>query len=389
MEAPASAGARVGASEGAGVGPVAEAEAPASAGAGAGLAAEAEAEADAPRVGAGPATEAEPLVEIEEAQAAPEVAERQGEEAAQLRAGKYWGRRYELFTRYDEGIRMRDDEAWFSVTPEGIAARIAERCRCDVVLDLFAGVGGNAIQFARTCGRVLAVEIDLPRLQDAQHNARLYGAANIEFVHGDCTALAPALRADVVFLSPPWGALGYYQAFTLRELGGFDCHALVRTALCVSERVVFFLPRYTNFEQLAQLGQCHAREREARARLRAGGSTALAADGGEAAEEARVPVDIQVEDCADNSGTVRAKAVYLGFGGSWQPAADEVPPITARPSKKKKQSKAASLWVLRNKPCRNFAEGWCGYGGRCQFSHAPPRALDHRRHAALRGERAP
>ena len=39
------------------------------------------------------------------------------------------------------------------MTPEKIAEHIAERCRCDVIVDAFCGVGGNAIQFAFTCER--------------------------------------------------------------------------------------------------------------------------------------------------------------------------------------------------------------------------------------------
>ena len=46
-----------------------------------------------------------------------------------------------------------DREGWFSVTPEKIAEHIAERCRCDVIVDAFCGVGGNTIQFAFTCER--------------------------------------------------------------------------------------------------------------------------------------------------------------------------------------------------------------------------------------------
>ena len=42
-------------------------------------------------------------------------------------------------------------EGWFSVTPEKIAEHIAVRCRCDLIVDAFCGVGGNAIQFAFTC----------------------------------------------------------------------------------------------------------------------------------------------------------------------------------------------------------------------------------------------
>lgn len=46
---------------------------------------------------------------------------------------------------------VRIAEGWYSVTPERIAAHIADRVvimKDAVVLDGFAGVGGNCIQFA-------------------------------------------------------------------------------------------------------------------------------------------------------------------------------------------------------------------------------------------------
>ena len=96
---------------------------------------------------------------------------------------KYWVQRLMLFSRFVDGVRM-DREGWFSVTPEVLAAHIAERCRCDVVVDAFAGVGGNAIQFAFTCERVIAIDLDADRLALARHNAQVYGVADrIEFVH--------------------------------------------------------------------------------------------------------------------------------------------------------------------------------------------------------------
>ena len=54
----------------------------------------------------------------------------------------------------------------------------AQRCSCGVLLDPFAGVGGNAIQFARTCGRVLASDSSAARLRLARHNAGIYGVAD-------------------------------------------------------------------------------------------------------------------------------------------------------------------------------------------------------------------
>lgn len=61
-----------------------------------------------------------------------------------------WWSRHALFSHFSDGILL-DEQSWYSVTPEAIAARIAERCRSDIILDGFCGAGGNAIQFAMTC----------------------------------------------------------------------------------------------------------------------------------------------------------------------------------------------------------------------------------------------
>ena len=56
-----------------------------------------------------------------------------------------------------------------------VRRQVAKRCRCDVVIDAFAGAGGNAIQFAFTCERVIAIDIDKRRMEMLMHNAKIYG----------------------------------------------------------------------------------------------------------------------------------------------------------------------------------------------------------------------
>ena len=167
---------------------------------------------------------------------------------------KYWVQRLMLFSRFSDGVRM-DREGWFSVTPEVLAAHIAERCRCDVVVDAFAGVGGNAIQFAFTCERVIAIDLDADRLALARHNAQVYGVADrIEFVHGDFLALAPRLRADVVFLSPPWGGPEYADADAFdidTMMGGLDGTAVLHAALAAAPNAAYYLPRNVRRGQVA------------------------------------------------------------------------------------------------------------------------------------------
>jgi len=169
---------------------------------------------------------------------------------------KYWHQRYRLFSKYDEGVKL-DEEGWYSVTPEKIAEHIAEKCRCDVIVDGFCGVGGNSIQFAFTCERVIAIDIDPEKIALARNNARVYGVEDrIEFICGDYFEVMPHLRADVVFLSPPWGGPEYLneEVFDLKKMGGIlDGYEVYKQAKLVTDNIAYFVPRNTNVDQLASL----------------------------------------------------------------------------------------------------------------------------------------
>ncbi|NXB93572.1 TGS1 synthase, partial [Vidua chalybeata] len=174
---------------------------------------------------------------------------------------KYWAQRYRLFSRFDEGIKL-DREGWFSVTPEKIAEHIAVRVsqsfNCDIIVDAFCGVGGNAIQFALTSKRVIAIDIDPEKLRLARHNAEVYGVAErIDFLCGDFMALAAGLRADVVFLSPPWGGPDYATAeiFDIQTMICPDGYPFQVTPLSkkITNNIVYFLPRNADINQVASL----------------------------------------------------------------------------------------------------------------------------------------
>uniref|UniRef100_M4BGE9 Trimethylguanosine synthase n=1 Tax=Hyaloperonospora arabidopsidis (strain Emoy2) TaxID=559515 RepID=M4BGE9_HYAAE len=161
---------------------------------------------------------------------------------------KFYMRRHTLFEKFENGIQL-DHESWFSVTPQAIAEHIAMRLSCDVVLDPFAGCGGNVIQLAMTCKQVIAIDIDPVKIRMAKHNAAIYGVADkIEWIVGDSIDLLPSLQADVVFLSPPWGGVDYNRTcFSLDDMlvkgvSGLDLFAKVRK---VSKNVAYYLPRGT------------------------------------------------------------------------------------------------------------------------------------------------
>ncbi|KAL8145173.1 uncharacterized protein LOC141706845 isoform X2 [Apium graveolens] len=169
---------------------------------------------------------------------------------------KYWHQRYQLFSKFDCGIRM-DEEGWFSVTPELIAKHHASRCGSGTVVDCFTGAGGNAIQFALRCKHVIAIDIDPKKIDYAQHNASIYGVdERLDFIRGDSFLLASTLKADTVFLSPPWGGPAYSKVkdFDIKTmLKPYDGYKLFNVAKQIASRIVMFLPRNVNINQLAEL----------------------------------------------------------------------------------------------------------------------------------------
>ncbi|XP_039043820.1 uncharacterized protein LOC120183120 isoform X2 [Hibiscus syriacus] len=170
--------------------------------------------------------------------------------------GKYWCQRYLLFSRFNDGIEM-DEEGWFSVTPELIARHHASRCGSGIVVDSFTGVGGNAIQLAQRSAHVIAIDIDPKKIDYAYHNAAVYGVIDhIDFVIGDFFTLAPKLKADTVFLSPPWGGPDYakVEIYDLKTmLRPHDGYFLFNVAKKIGSRIVMFLPRNVDLNQLAEM----------------------------------------------------------------------------------------------------------------------------------------
>ncbi|XP_049874551.1 trimethylguanosine synthase [Pectinophora gossypiella] len=171
---------------------------------------------------------------------------------------KYWKKRHSLFHRFDEGIKL-DRESWFSVTPENVARHIANKYIYDVVLDAFCGAGGNTIQFAMVSEKVIAIDIDPVKIEMARHNATVYGVADrIDFIVGDFFELAPRMKADMVFLSPPWGGPKYsenykYDIETMLEPR--PASELMRAARDINPNIALYLPRNTRTDQIVDLAK--------------------------------------------------------------------------------------------------------------------------------------
>ncbi|KAL5121096.1 putative diacylglycerol O-acyltransferase tgs1 [Pleosporales sp. CAS-2024a] len=178
---------------------------------------------------------------------------------------KYWFQRFKIWEKYDKGIWMTED-AWFGVTPEPIAnkiaAHIAESAPADktVIVDAFAGVGGNAIALARSgrWDRVFAMEKDAKTLQCAKHNAEIYGVAHkIFWLAGDCFEAMTRFAGNknlVIFASPPWGGVEYgsEDVFDLSHMQPYPLDTLYKSFTKYTTEVVLYLPRNSDLNQIAR-----------------------------------------------------------------------------------------------------------------------------------------
>jgi hypothetical protein len=90
-------------------------------------------------------------------------------------------------------------------TPEVVGRYRAGRLKCSVLADISCGIGGQAVCFAKECGKVYGIDIDDERLECARRNAGVYGVDNITFIEGD--ALSPQVvkqvaDAEIIFSDP-------------------------------------------------------------------------------------------------------------------------------------------------------------------------------------------
>ena len=144
---------------------------------------------------------------------------------------------------------------------EGIAAYAPEDKT--VLVDAFAGVGGNTIAFALS-GRwelVFGIEKDRTTLECAKHNAVIYGVNNkIWWIEGNAFSvlqnqLKTRAASAVVFASPPWGGPNYNETdiFDLAQMKPYNLNKIYRSFSRFSKDMALFLPRNSDLNQISQL----------------------------------------------------------------------------------------------------------------------------------------
>lgn len=171
-----------------------------------------------------------------------------------MKAIKGWRYRYQLFSRFDNGIQF-DKEGFESSKSESVALFIARHLPGKTVLDAFTGLGGCAIAFAREGKHVISVEINDERSRMAQNNAVIYGVeSQIKFVVGDLIKIWRRFDFDAAYFDPSWGGVGY-ENLTSLNFSSFRPNVLylIKKLIDLRKNVAITLPLNFDLNELKRI----------------------------------------------------------------------------------------------------------------------------------------
>jgi predicted RNA methylase len=108
-------------------------------------------------------------------------------------------------------------------------------------------------KFSKYCKKVYAIDIDQNKINITKNNAKVYDCPeNIEYIKGDFLKSHKGVKADYVFLSPPWGGVKYKDTdvYSIKDLMTPNIYDIVRTSLKMAKGIIFYLPRTLNIDDL-------------------------------------------------------------------------------------------------------------------------------------------
>jgi len=131
-----------------------------------------------------------------------------------------------------------------------------------ILIDMFAGAGGNVIAFALSnrWSTIIAIEKDASVIACAQHNANIYGVFeqitwinddSFSYLNANSSTIKPS--KTVIFASPPWGGPGYKtdQIFNLNTMSPYSIKQI--HDVCKGMDSALYLPRTSDLRQIAKL----------------------------------------------------------------------------------------------------------------------------------------
>jgi len=159
----------------------------------------------------------------------------------------------------DKGL-MKD--AYKDIMPNNVSKHIAQRLKCDSIIDALCDHSDITIQLAKSCQFVTAICTNPKKAEISLINSKIHRVnQKIDFVIGDLSQIKNA-HADIIFLNPQNSfvdrsplkrAQSHDSGFSLFKHLKPDLVPLVSQSLKISQKIAIKLPWYTNLNEISQL----------------------------------------------------------------------------------------------------------------------------------------
>ena len=113
------------------------------------------------------------------------------------------------------------------------------------------------IQFSKFCSKVYAIDIDPKKIDICKNNCKIYNCKdNIYFIEYDFLKIEQyepiKVRADYIFLSPPWGGISYKNSdvYSIKASMTPDISEIIKVSLKIVKYIMFYVPRTLMLEEL-------------------------------------------------------------------------------------------------------------------------------------------
>jgi len=102
--------------------------------------------------------------------------------------------------KVQKGLFMTLEDLRFA-TNNQVARYRAKRLACDTLVEIGCSIGAQTIEFAKTCKKVIAVDVDERKIRFAKANLEKFGIKNVELLCKDGLKL-DIKKADIIFCDP-------------------------------------------------------------------------------------------------------------------------------------------------------------------------------------------
>ena len=135
-------------------------------------------------------------------------------------------------------------------TPENIAEYRAKRLKCDIIVDLCCGIGGQTIYFSKYCKKVYAIDKNKKKIKIAKKLSKKLNLKNIQFICSDVfnPKIIPIIKnANIIFMDPERPA---FEVERKIESINPSISKIISFYSCVSSNFCIEIPPQINIEKI-------------------------------------------------------------------------------------------------------------------------------------------